>query len=1051
MVNAGVEPGTHLGSAPEISSPILNDPYEAPTRFHELGPQGPTGQVVDGRRPSESFVPIAKAKKGATPAAAMSVPGAEQQALDLDITRERREANDLINALRREVGLWRQRGYPAVTPITRKLLAHWSNPEKENRVLFAQREAAETAIYLAEVAGRGGNTDWRLRFDGVNAEHNAGLPRVALKLATGAGKTVVMGMLIAWSTINKVHSPRDGRFTNRFLIVTPGVTIRDRLQVLQPSVPDNYYELRDLVPPELHYALAQAAIKIINYHQLQLRDIREIKGIHKNTRKLLTGGNYTDPFKETPDQMVSRVLRGFAGKGKLSEVLVFNDEAHHCYVDRATDEDAAEVKQLSTLEKSEVKESTEAARMWFRGLRAIYDKVGIKTIYDLSATPFYLTGSGWPEGYIFPWVASDFSLMDAIEAGLVKVPRTPVNDDASSDTVAYLNLWDNIVPPLPARNSDKNINPDTWMPPPVLQGALESLYADYTKAFEHWREHLRPMGEPPPVFIVVCSNTLVSKLVYQWIAGTTTVGSEPSQRDRWRPGNLALFANGEDGRPHARPVSLLIDSKAIEAGEEFTTDFTTAAAAEIDAFKAAYRMRYPGADTDAITNEDILREVLNTVGKRGKLGAEVRCVVSVSMLTEGWDANNVSHVLGVRAFRSQLLCEQVVGRGLRRRSYALNDDGMFDVEYANVYGIPFAFIPSDGKVVDSVPAPPAVEVYTKNDREHLQINFPHVQGYRVEQPDLPPTIDTSTAPKYLLAASTVPTWTETSGLVGESVIIAGADTSAVRAQTVAYRIAETLIARQLTAADDSRRPWLFADVLALCRMWIRDCVIVEDGRHIGDILQTTERLVAASEYVYQAMTEQDEDKRITWLRPVLRDFRPIGSTDNVYFQTRKPVLETTHSPISHVVLDPARAGSGPNQWEKTVAETLENMPIHVLSYVKNDHLGFAIPYVYRGKAAEYRPDFLVRLIPRDGDPIVRTLIVEVSGGQKPAGSTIAKASTARDTWVPAMNNHRDFGRWGYVELRSMSGVEHVLKQAVEFLYTDTPIPSDLSTPDQLTI
>lgn len=1034
-----------------IAHPILNNPYELPSRHHELGQQGPTGTILGGRRPSESFIPIAKAKKGATPAAAMSAPHSEQQSLELDVTGERRESNDLINSLRREVGLWRVRGYPSVSPYTRKLLEHWSNPAKENRVLFAQREAAETAIYLAEVAGRSGNTDWRTRFDSVNAEHNHGLPRVALKLATGAGKTVVMGMLIAWNTINKVNNPRDSRFSKRFLIVAPGVTIRDRLQVLQPSAADNYYDQRDLVPPDLQYALGQAEVLIINYHQLQLRDIKEIKGISKNTRKLLNAGKSNDPFKETPDQMVSRVLRGIAGKGKLSEIVVFNDEAHHCYVDRPSDVDATQVKKLSALEKAEVDEATEAARTWFRGLESVANKVGIKTIYDLSATPFYLTGSGWPEGYIFPWVASDFSLMDAIESGLVKVPRTPVNDDASSETVAYLNLWDNIVPPLPARNTDKKINPETWMPPPVLQGALESLYADYEKSFAHWQDHMQSSGEPPPVFIVVCSNTLVSKLVYQWIAGTVTVASSvEDEDDHYVEGNLPLFANGKNGRPYARPFSLLIDSKTIESGEAFTSEFSAAAAAEIEAFKNEYRLRHPGANADAITNEELLREVLNTVGKRGKLGADVRCVVSVSMLTEGWDANNVTHVLGVRAFRSQLLCEQVVGRGLRRRSYALNDQGMFDVEYANVYGIPFAFIPSDGTVVDSPPAPPAVEVYTKPDRALRKITFPHVQSYRVEQPDLPPTIDTANARTYLLSASTVPTWTETSGVVGESVVIEGRDTRGIRAQTVAYKLAETLIDRQLTAEDDTRRPWLFGDIVELCRAWLRDCVVVEEGRHIGEILQTTERLVEASEYIYQALTEQDEDKRITWLRPVLREFRPVGSTDNVYFQTRKPVLETDRSPISHVVLDPARAG-GTNQWEKAVAEILEDMTEQVLSYAKNDHLGFTIPYVYKGKPAEYHPDFLVRLAPRDQDPHIRTLIVEVSGGQKAAGPTKAKADTARNTWVPAVNNHGGLGRWGYLEIRSMAGARHTLTQAIELLYSDTPIPPDLSAPDQLTL
>jgi type III restriction enzyme len=214
------------------------------------------------------------------------------------------------------------------------------------------------------------------------------------------------------------------------------------------------------------------------------------------------------------------------------------------------------------------------------------------------------------------------------------------------------------------------------------------------------------------VFIVVCPNTIVSKLVYDWIAGTQTpVKHGPTVG---RPGRLDLFSNIENGKTLARPRTILVDSKQLESGEALSKDFKDAAAGEIEAFKDAYRNSNLGADVDKLTEEDLLREVMNTVGKKGKLGEGVRCVVSVAMLTEGWDANTVTHILGLRAFRSQLLCEQVVGRGLRRRSYAVNEQGRFEPEYANVYGIPFAFIPSDGPILEVTPKPPAVKTCWPN-------------------------------------------------------------------------------------------------------------------------------------------------------------------------------------------------------------------------------------------------------------------------------------------------------------------------------------------------
>ncbi|MEI7929450.1 MAG: DEAD/DEAH box helicase family protein, partial [Verrucomicrobiales bacterium] len=575
-----------MPAASGIENPILNGPYDPPGRHFELGPEGPTGTIIEGRRPSESFIPVPATKKGK-----------EQQALDFDVTGERREQNTLINDIRQAVDLWRARNYNGVTPITRKLLYHWAAkpPERDEPAFYCQREAAETAIYLAEAAGRLGNPDFRARIDPQNDLHNLGLPRVALKMATGTGKTVVMGMLIAWQTINKVASPNDARFAKRFLIVTPGITIRDRLRVLEPADEHNYYRERDLVPPDLWDALLQARIIITNYHTFLMRDAKEIQGIAANTRKILIDGKAIDPFKETNDQMVARVLRDLAGRGgrgktKAGEIVVLNDEAHHCYQDKPL-EDPAEV---DSEDKKEAEQRNADARVWFKGLQAIRKKVGIKAIYDLSATPYYLRGSGYNEGYIFPWTVSDFSLMDAIEAGIVKVPRIPVDDDAAGDVVTFRQLWDYVGPVLPKKKTKKLEEQPEWIPPKELEGALHSLYRSYRRRFEHWETDLAPLGEPPPVMIVVCNNTLVSKLVYDWIAGMDIELDDGTQRAK--PGELPLLSNVTDGVWAPRPRTILIDSAQLESGDVMGRDFKQAAGHEIETFKDEYRRRNPGAD-----------------------------------------------------------------------------------------------------------------------------------------------------------------------------------------------------------------------------------------------------------------------------------------------------------------------------------------------------------------------------------------------------------------------------------------------------------------------
>ncbi|MGL5810083.1 MAG: BPTD_3080 family restriction endonuclease [Nocardioides sp.] len=1000
-----------------IDNPILNSPYEQPDRHYEVGPQGPTGEIRDGRRSSESFIPIAVTKKGK-----IGSDDSLQVGLDFDVAGERREKNSLINDIRRDVAKWRRGGdYAGVTPNTRKLLQHWADPTRENRVIFAQREAAETVIFLTEVAGRThGYADWRKRLEPENDAHNAGLPRLALKMATGSGKTVVMAMLIAWQTLNKIQSPRDTRFTRQFLIVTPGITIRDRLRVLRPEAPDNYYDLRDLVPTDLRGGLDQARIVITNFHAFQLKDAKEVKGVAKNTRLLLTAGRKDDPFKETPQAMVSRILRDLGGDTR--QIMVLNDEAHHCYRDRP----------LPSGERTDREQAAanEAARVWFRGIQAIARHAGIKQVVDLSATPFYLSGSGYNEGYIFPWTVSDFSLMDAIESGIVKVPRTPVDDDAAHNLVTYLRLWEFVGKQLPKRAAKGQVA--DWLPPPELEGALRSLHRSYAKAFAHWEADLAAHGEPPPVFIVVCPNTVVSKLVYDWIAGEqVTAGGEPIAH---KPGNLELLSNVVDGQPLARPRTILIDSAQLESGESLKADFKKAAGAEIATFKSEYRRRNPGADVEKVTDDELLREVMNTVGKKGRLGEQVRCVVSVSMLTEGWDANTVTHILGVRAFRSQLLCEQVVGRGLRRRSYAVNDEGYFEPEYANVYGIPFQFISSDRPTKDPLPPKPVQQVAALEGREHLRVTFPKLTGYRVELPDGDIWLDLEKAPVFEIGPNTVPRWVEMQGVVGAGERERGVQRD-YRAQEVAFALAKRVLDTHITSADD-RRPWLFPKLVEICRAWIDQRVKLAEGYRLTDLMTITEAQVEAAERIWEAISRQEDDRRER-LRPMLNRFDATGSTAEVDFDTRKATWLTEKSEVSHVTLD----GKVGNTWEQLLAAELELNP-NVAAYVKNDHLGFAIPYVHKGRSHSYFPDFLARLERAKWERLDRTLIVEVSGSHKSPGPTRVKADTARHSWCAAVNNHGGFGRWGYIEMTDPLTFKARLAEALRLLYDDGPVIGD---------
>jgi type III restriction enzyme len=454
------------------------------------------------RRISQYFIPIAKPRKTAND---------RQQTFD-EWTEDRIEENKTVNAIRRLIQLWREGRYTDdVTRTTARLLEYWQRNDRSRRLFFCQIEALETLIYITEVAKRYGHTWIENDLRRFNEDANPGLLRIAAKMATGSGKTVVIAMLIVWHVLNKLANPRDARFTDSFLIVTPGITIRDRLRVLLPNDPTNYYRALDLVPPDLMDQIAHAKIVITNFHAFRRREKIKAAAL---TKAILHQGE-DSPFTESEGEMVRRVCRAF---GTKRNILAINDEAHHCYRRRAD----GDQEKLTGDERREAEKRAEAAHVWISGLEAVQRKLGIKTVYDLSATPFFLRGSGYGEGTLFPWVVSDFSLIDAIESGIVKVPRVPVADDAmTGELPTYRDLWLRIRDDLPKKGRKTEAVSGEPKLPAALEGALQTLYANYAKCYQRWEDNqeARANGLTPPVFIVVCNNTNVSKMVFDYIAG----------------------------------------------------------------------------------------------------------------------------------------------------------------------------------------------------------------------------------------------------------------------------------------------------------------------------------------------------------------------------------------------------------------------------------------------------------------------------------------------------------------------------------------------------
>lgn len=1003
-----------------FEKPILNSPYERPSRHWELAEDGqPTQRIIESRRPARFITPIPKARKRSQGSGQQRI--AFDEGLGLSTPEQMyEEASQYINDLRQHVEEWRSLTNPAtwgVTPETARLLQHWRDPRAlGRRPFFCQLEAVETVIWLTEVAPSLGTSSAKgrsarvflERLTSASEDANPGLERLALKLATGAGKTTVMAMIIAWQAINAVRHPQSSRFTKGFLVVTPGITIRDRLRVLLPSDPNNYYRNERIVPLELLSEMGKAKVVITNYHAFKRRERYEIS---KGGRQLLEGRTgETVETLESEGQMLRRVMPELMG---MRNILVLNDEAHHCYREKPNADEG-----LTGDERKEAEQNAETARLWISGLEAAQRKIRVRRVLDLSATPFFLRGSGYAEGTLFPWTMVDFSLMDAIECGIVKLPRVPVADNIPTNEVPmYRELWTHIRKDMPKKPRGKRDLDPQKLPAP-LYTALEALYGHYEATYEAWQQEGL---SAPPCFIIVCNNTATSKAVYDYISGFTRELDDGTEI--FVPGALELFRNHDQNElPLARPNTLLIDSQQLESDEALDENFRDAAADEIERFRRAVveRTNDPHA-ADKLTDQDLLREVMNTVGKPGELGADVRCVVSVAMLTEGWDANTVTHVLGVRAFGSQLLCEQVIGRALRRQSYELNDEGLFDVEYADVLGIPFDFT---AKPVVAPPQPPreTVRVHAvRPDRDALEIEFPRVQGYRVEIPNEELRADFDEDSTFELTPALVgATRTETAGIIGESAQLDLSHTGAVRPSSIVYHLTRHLLDRWRDPGE-APRTHLFPQLKRIVRHWLDEHLECKGGTYPAQLLY---RALAdqACERIMQGIIRADYEgeKRIL---AIPDPYTPTGSTADVGFTTSRRDRWLTRSDRCHVnwvVLD-----SG---WEAEFCRAVENHP-RTLAYVKNHGLGFEVPYHYMGDRRVYVPDFVVRLDDGRGPENPLNLVVEIKGYRGEDAKD--KATTMRDRWVPGVNALGSFGRWAFAEFKDLWDIESDLATVIE--------------------
>jgi type III restriction enzyme len=1044
-------------------NPVLNNPYEEPQYYYDTDMNGNIdyATVINGRRPFGYDVNIVPKKRGD------KTFFSQGEFISVNPNAE------FINGIRKEVKMWRIAGYPKASRITKELLDFWFNSKERRpnlRLFFCQREAVETAVWLNEIAERDPNTgNYILNLLGerrhtVSKDDAYVLPRTAFKMATGTGKTVVMAMLILYNYLNKRANPMDTHYADHFLLCAPGITIRDRLSVLQLDFSKrsnnfertDYYHQRGLIPPQFEKELGglNSSITIVNYQQFLPR---VFSGKHASPldgkQKWVDGGLVLQKETEDYSVLLSRVLeKGVKGK----RIIVINDEAHHCYLPKQNKD-----KSLTDDEKSDLKQENEAAMVWYEGLRQM-KLLGYKLqhVYDLSATPYYLKGSGYPEYSLFPWVVSDFGLVDAIESGLVKIPYLPAYDNTTElDEPKLRNIYECIKDKLPKRGMRAQKKKDkidqasggtpvsTAQQPPnlptLLNTALEQFvkdYEDYDRGLRQAYEAMGTLYTAPPVLIVVCNNTTVSHEVYRDIAGYQD-GENENGEPRYRKGRFDVFSNYDAmGLPKEKFPTLLIDSSALdEASTRIDEAFKKAYAKEIEEYRHEYANQHGAGSADNLTDADILREVVNTVGKPGKLGGDIKCVVSVSMLTEGWDANTVTHVCGIRAFGSQLLCEQVVGRALRRQSYDLipydklgreidrrdlykynkeNITYKFPPEYARIIGVPFNTF-KGGQTVVTKPQKPKAVIRALAERQQMEIRFPVITGYRSDNIEGSLTADFTNLPKFRLDFNKIPTETVLETIVNGDQKLLKADYMELRDNQVVYYFAHLMIREYYTSREHGQQFQKFPDIRKIVETWYNEQLEIVGGdgsmaqKRLVMLWNYKAVLASIMEGVHKANADHEE------ISAVLNYYNPEGSTVHVYRPTNKTVYSTQKSHVNYVIAED-------NSWQQIAAKILDAMEC-VECWVKNTYLGFRIPYTVGDETKEYQPTFIVRVKGIN-------LIVEFEDfDSDKSGNKEAKRHYLKDYWIPAANNLKTYGTWDLLEVRDIDQLEKLINEKIKQL------------------
>jgi type III restriction enzyme len=1013
-----------------VDDPIINSPYVEPNQ-HWLYREG-TPELIDERRPASYFYKEKRTGRR------------EEQLFDELEREENRDDLPLVNALRDDVRRWRESGYRGAERVTRELLSYWMREDRPRRLFYCQRESVETIIYLLEFAipNRLGATGFRsFKVDADNFkklfvgekpnfetlvdsdffprlvdqpadENSIPLRRLGCKMATGSGKTIVMAMLIAWAFCNRGRNPNSRQFPNAVLVCAPNLTVRNRLQVLKPEDPDNYYDEFDIVPSRYREYLNRGKVLVTNWHKFSPKSEHVENG--KSYKVVNKGEETNDAF--TLDRL-----------GELANrlpIMVLNDEGHHCWRPKPNfteKEEKAAVKGLSRDEKDALKADAEEARVWLAGLDRMNncgllgndDKgnpvPGVMACVDLSATPFYLGNSGYPEGSPFPWLVSDFGLVDAIECGITKVPRLPVKDDTGQKDDAgrpdpkYFRLWENIKADCSTSERIKN-QPKTEAVYKYAQDALLTLASQWKVQFEKYKESAGGESFIPPVLIVVCDNTDIAQLVYEKISGETEEEivdpDNPKKKitvTRYGKGEIFsdLLANTEKQQNTFR-----IDSKLL---------------AKLD------------AEEGETKDETILkmREIIDTVGKRGGLGEQIRCVVSVSMLTEGWDANNVTHILGIRAFQSQLLCEQVVGRGLRRMSYIPDPEtGLLPAEYVDVYGIPFSLIPYKGKPKETEPKPDPVyhPIFALEERKDFEIRLPNVESYVYElreqgiKADIekmePLKVDDAPAEVYVRAPKGYQEDTSHDrDMEGLIVHTRKEYYETVRPQQVVFQLANDVLEELMTGVTENgdkraelrlrARHQLFPELVGIVQRYIKEKVTFREGLDHRELkLERYRRFVVERirDNILPAASEKGK------LIPILNRFRPYNSTADVNYQTTRPVVSLTKSHLNRAML---QSGAESGGYEAGAIEVFEELDC-VECYTPNDkQVGLVVPYDYDGETKTYEPDFVVRL--RGG--IILMLEIKGAKGRLHDQNLVPAKNAAAKKWCEAVSNLGKYGQW----------------------------------------